>query len=100
MQAVTTRNSTTHSVICRFSISPGALDHLGKIDTTALSPDMQRDFAAQWHGTTGMAADITFNQELFRTLKAIDSNHEIRARMRVDTVHHTMDVALTLASTP
>src|SRR6201999_2783116 len=50
IQGVTTRNSATHSVICRFSINPGALDHLGSIDTSALSPELQQSFASEWHG--------------------------------------------------
>lgn len=100
IQGVTTRNSATHSVICRFSIDPGALDHLGKIDTSALSAELQREFASEWHGAAGMPADVAFNQELFRVLKAIDSNHVIVPKKRIDTVRHIIDVSLVPASQP
>ncbi|HEY4354389.1 MAG TPA: POTRA domain-containing protein [Acidobacteriaceae bacterium] len=100
IQGVTTRNAATHTVICRFSIAPGALDHLGKIDTSALSVELQQNFAHEWHGSPGMPADVTFNQELFRTLKAIDENHAIRPKMRIDPIHHIIDVALAPTSQP
>lgn len=83
-----------------FTFSPGMQYHLAGIDTSALSPDLQNEFAAAWHIAPGALIDKRFRATLLETVKRLHTRSGIFVAGRRDDHTHTVVVALQLRKLP
>ena len=94
IQAVMDKNAANHTVVYRFSIDPGVLDHVTSVNGSALSSEQRQAFADQFRGKPGAPADADFAGELFRVLRAIHAENSVTISQRLDRKAHTVEILL------
>lgn len=94
------KNASNATVAYTFTFSPGAQFHLASIDTSALPTDLQQEFVAGWHGTSGVLVDKNFQSNLRQTLEKLHTHYGIFVGARADPLNHTVVIILKVRKLP
>jgi outer membrane protein assembly factor BamA len=98
--AVVSKVASNHTVNYSFTFSPGAQYRLAAVDTSALPPDLQQEFAAAWHVAPGALMDNAFQTTLRETAKQLHTRSGIFVAARRDPRLHTVVLILQLRKLP
>jgi outer membrane protein insertion porin family len=83
-----------------FTFSPGAQYRLAAVDTSALPPDLQQEFAGLWRAAPGALMDKSFFATLRQTAKQLHTRSGIFVAAKRDPVKHTIVLFLQLRKLP
>jgi outer membrane protein assembly factor BamA len=88
------KDSANHTIDYSFTFSPGAQFHLASVNTSALPPDVQQEFAGLWHIAPGTLADRALFDNLRATVGKLHTRLGIVVNIQPDTTAHTVVLAL------
>ncbi|HEX5283934.1 MAG TPA: POTRA domain-containing protein [Bryocella sp.] len=94
------KNASNGTVAYSFTFSPGAQFHLASIDASDLSPDLQQEFTALWHGMPGALVDKNFQTNLRQTLEKLHTHYGVFVGAKSDPEAHTVVIVLKLRKIP
>jgi hypothetical protein len=92
--------ASNHTVNYSFTFSPRAQYRLASIDTSALSPELQHEFAAAWHTAPGALMDKALQTALRQTVQQLHTRFGILVAGKRDPLTHTVILTLQLRKLP
>ena len=87
--AQVSKDPSTHTAACHFTVVAGPVYTFAGVDLSALSPEMQRRFLGDFHAKPGAVADLALRTEMLDALRSSGAPKAVGIQSSLDRSAHT-----------